>query len=467
MGETRILVPENNNWLGSIMSVERTETLSQQQGPRIRRVPQIFSGIESNKKCYEPMVVSIGPYYHGKLDGFLEMEKSKCNMVRGFVQQSGKHNIEELNKTVEDVAEVARRCYDEDESVILNDMTEFTKMMFLDGCFVIQFMHCLLRDHQNLKMSSHFAALVARDMFLLENQLPFVVLRSLMKLRFGSDEEGIKLIKDFIKHIRAMPRQRVSCRKKISKFFSKTIPRRAISNYSAKDPEMGEYYGASHLLELFHMHFVTSVDKNVTVDSSRTSLYRYHPAMDLRRVGIHFKPSKTSQFTDVQFKPTWLAGRLQIPALTIDDSTKPLLLNLVAYEACLGDNDKLWVTSYICFMDSLIDQPEDVRELRSQGVLIVTLGSEEEVARLFNEVANYLVPNPLAFNKVKKDIESHCRNTFKRWILHYKGPIYTVIFKYSFIFGLIVSALKYVKVFPAEPLYGVCRLPGNNSTLYP
>ena len=39
------------------------------------------------------------------------------------------------------------------------------------------------------------------------------------------------------------------------------------------------------------------------------------------------------------------------------------------------------------------------------------------------------------------------------------GPGYTVIFKYSFIFGLIVSALKYVKVFPAEPLYGVCRLP--------
>ena len=48
------------------------------------------------------------------------------------------------------------------------------------------------------------------------------------------------------------------------------------------------------------------------------------------------------------------------------------------------------------------NKPEDVRELRSQGVLIVTLGSEEEVARLFNEVANYLVPNPLAFNKVKK-----------------------------------------------------------------
>ncbi|KAF9664613.1 hypothetical protein SADUNF_Sadunf16G0036600 [Salix dunnii] len=442
------------------MGVERRETMSQQQGPRIPRVPQIFSGIKSNKKCYEPMVVSIGPYYRGKHDDFQEMEKSKVNMVRTFVRQSMRH-IDEFYKAVVDVAEEARRCYVEDGSVELDDMTEFTKMMFLDGCFVIQFMHCLLDDHENLKMTSHVAALVARDILLLENQLPFVVLRRLLNLRFG-DEEGMKLIKDFIKHIRAMPRQRDSCRKRISKFFRKTIFLGA-SN-TPKDTAMEEYYGASHLLELFHMHFL---DKNATVDSSKTSLYRYHPAMELRRVGIHFNPSKTSKFTDVQFKPTCLAGRLQIPPLTIDDSTKSLLLNLVAYEACLGDNDKLWVTSYICFMDSLIDQPEDVRVLRSQGILLVTLGSEDEVAKLFNEVANYLVPNPRAFNKVKIDIESHCRNTFKRWILHYKGPVYTVIFKYSFIFGLIVSALKYVKVFPAQPLYGVCRLPDNNSTLYP
>jgi len=406
MEETHILVPENNNWLGSIMSVERTETMSQQQGPRIiPRVPQIFSGIESNKKCYEPMVVSIGPYYHRKHDGLKEMEKSKQSMVRGFVQHSGKH-IEEVYKTVVDVAQEARRCYVEDESFKLVGMTEFTKMMFLDGCFVFQFMYCLLHDRENLKMSSHVAALVTRDMLLLENQLPFLVLRPLMELRF--EDGGMKLIKGFIKHIQAMPRQL-----RISKFFRKTILRGALNLITQKGPTMEEYNVAAHFLELFHMYFA---DKNAPVDSSKTSLYRYHPAMELRRAGIHFKPSKARQFTDVQFKPTWLAGRLQIPPLTIDESTKSILLNLVAYEACLGDNNKLWVTSYICFMDSLIDHPEDVRVLRSRGILHVTLGSEEEVAKLFNEVAKYLVPNPHAFNKVKKDIESHFRNTIKRWV---------------------------------------------------
>jgi hypothetical protein len=50
-------------------------------------------------------------------------------------------------------------------------------------------------------------------------------------------------------------------------------------------------------------------------------------------------------------------------------------------------------------MDSLIDPPEDVREreLRSQGILLNTLGSDRQVAELFNDIANYLVPNPYAY----------------------------------------------------------------------
>ncbi|PNX67704.1 hypothetical protein L195_g063645, partial [Trifolium pratense] len=35
-------------------------------------------------------------------------------------------------------------------------------------------------------------------------------------------------------------------------------------------------------------------------------------------------------------------------------------------------------------MDSLIDHPEDVRKLRSEGILLNYLGSDKEVAKLFN-----------------------------------------------------------------------------------
>jgi hypothetical protein len=109
-----------------------------------------------------------------------------------------------------------------------------------------------------------------------------------------------------------------------------------------------------------------------------------------------------------------------------------------------------------------------VKELRSKGILISTLGSDKQVAELFNEISDYLVPNPYAYSKVKRDIENHYRNGIKRWILHYKGPTYTFIFKYSFIFGLIVTAIKaYVSVVPMNPVFGVCKMPAANVTLYP
>ncbi len=44
-------------------------------------------------------------------------------------------------------------------------------------------------------------------------------------------------------------------------------------------------------------------------------------------------------------------------------------------------------------MDSLIDLAEDVMVLRSKGILLNFLGSDQEVANLFNAIAKILVPN--------------------------------------------------------------------------
>ena len=63
-------------------------------------------------------------------------------------------------------------------------------MMFLDGCFVLQFMYSTAKNNRGyMGMKSHTIAFVRRDMFLLENQLPFLVLKALMSLRFKEDEE--------------------------------------------------------------------------------------------------------------------------------------------------------------------------------------------------------------------------------------------------------------------------------------
>ncbi|KAL9667578.1 hypothetical protein QQ045_001940 [Rhodiola kirilowii] len=148
----------------------------------------------------------------------------------------------------------------------------------------------------------------------------------------------------------------------------------------------------------------------------------YRSAKELKTVGIHFRPSRTQSFTDVSFQSNLLSGTLWLPPLTVDDSTKSMLLNMVAYETCPDAPDDFAVTSYICLMDALIDQAEDVMELRSKGILLNLLGSDQQVADLFNEIGNDLASNPNAYSVVKEEIENHYRNKLNIWIAQWLHP---------------------------------------------
>ena len=130
----------------------------------------MLSVIEVNKDCYDPLKVSVGPYHHGKPE-LKEVENIKLMMARQFVQQS-EELVEDLHDKVAEVSNEAGQYYAEGSTEGLED-EQFTQMMFLDVCFILQFIFCLLRHTENLRMNSHVAALVTRDLFLLENHPPF------------------------------------------------------------------------------------------------------------------------------------------------------------------------------------------------------------------------------------------------------------------------------------------------------
>ncbi|KAL8234144.1 hypothetical protein R6Q59_020244 [Mikania micrantha] len=126
--------------------------------------------------------------------------------------------------------------------------------------------------------------------------------------------------------------------------------------------------------------------------------------------GIHFNPSETKSLAHIEFcKGCWWfsAAKVKLPPITVDDSTKPMLLNLIAYEMWSRDASDARVTSYVYLLDTLIDNPEDVKVLRKAGVLENSLGSDKEVAKLFNEMGTDLVPNNLAYMETKNMIQRH------------------------------------------------------------
>ncbi|KAL7170215.1 hypothetical protein ACSBR2_035138 [Camellia fascicularis] len=75
-----------------------------------------------------------------------------------------------LYKQVAGVADEARNCYAElTESF---DNKAFTRMLFLDGYFIIHCINICVKDKEEqdkMKMKIHDKACVQRDLFLLEN----------------------------------------------------------------------------------------------------------------------------------------------------------------------------------------------------------------------------------------------------------------------------------------------------------
>lgn len=145
-------------------------------------------------------------------------------------------------------------------------------------------------------------------------------------------------------------------------------------------------------------------------------------------MGIRFKARKSGKINEVTFASCFsLSKELTLYPLTIHNNTKPILLNLVAFEMSPHGPDDFSVTSYICFMDSLVDNFEDVIELRSSDILMNYLGSDQQVANMFNDISKGLFPHPNAYYDVKSKIQKHYKNKVKIWMAdwlhtHFSSP---------------------------------------------
>ncbi|XP_022866392.1 UPF0481 protein At3g47200-like [Olea europaea var. sylvestris] len=354
--------------------------------PQIQRVPSLLRDIQSNDKCYDPLVVSIGPYHHGnpQLESF---ENLKIPVAHKFIRACGNQvSYKQLYEEVAKVGESARKCYEKGSTEKYDDES-FNKMMFLDACFVLQIILSKTNSNQTgedlLGPWAHHLVFARRGLFLLENRIPLLVLKVLIKFRqnklIGSSPEDKKGQKCF-------------------KCLLHLLPEWLIGS----SPE----------------------DKN---EEKFVEWYSYRSVTELESAGIHFRPSQTDHFTDVKFKSHLLSYTLTLCPIVVEDSAKSLLLNLAAYEMCPNDPSDYRIMSYICLMDSLIDHADDVKEFRKRKILLNSLGSDEELARLFNEISNNVVYDNDAYRDVKMQIEKHCQSKAQVWMAewihnHFRSP---------------------------------------------
>ncbi|XP_022854138.1 UPF0481 protein At3g47200-like [Olea europaea var. sylvestris] len=165
-----------DEWLISIKNCKVDETTKKLQ---IERVPPLLRQSNSNENFYDPIIISIGPYHHEK-PGLEAFEQLKIPIAQKFCRcLSNQVSIEQLY-----------------EEVAKTDV-----MMFLDACLVLHFMSNGIDKEQNVDprlYMGYYQGLISVDLLLLENQIPFLVLRALMNFIFDSERQK-ELIQKFFK----------------------------------------------------------------------------------------------------------------------------------------------------------------------------------------------------------------------------------------------------------------------------
>ncbi|MFQ6635678.1 hypothetical protein Gotur_011163 [Gossypium turneri] len=383
--------------------------------PLIRKVPSTLLRNEDFKKYFKPKVISIGPLHHDDLT-FRESKKLKLKLAALFVKKIGVDK-DTLYNNMKTEIDGLKKCYDpkglENYS---NDNEKLAWMFFVDGCAILQAVYMLYGQSycstpNEFFIKNELLTFVYSDLFLLENQLPFRVLELLTNSR-----DGKKFMEAIIRFINGTVKDSQSHQQ--DRFWS-----------SEWWPQQGERIHLLHLLRvrlLFkkeekenpwrHCRFCARFFMYLINRSNQTRIKGHHShtlrnVKELKKAGIRLKASETSCLTDISFSPFFFLGKLQLPQITVDDST----VNLIAYEMCPNFFNNFTVTSYMGFLDSLIDEAEDVKELRDAGILYHRFGSDKEVAKLIKKMNIDLVPSPMIYSGVKGQIHNHCKTT---WIKH-------------------------------------------------
>ncbi|KAL3525663.1 hypothetical protein ACH5RR_014035 [Cinchona calisaya] len=415
--------PDSSDWLISIK--ERLDHANQDDDGStwsklcIYKVPQYLRET-GDDRAYLPQIVSLGPYHHNKRR-LRNMDPHKWRAVNHILKRTNQ-DITLYLDAIKVLEERARACY---EGPICLSSNEFVEMMVLDGCFILELFRGAAEGFKQLGYSRNdpiFAMRgsmhsIQRDMIMLENQIPLFLLDRLFGIQMGQPElRGIvaRLALRFFDPLSPTdePLTR-SDRSRLEISFGR--------NTSTFDPLAD--LGGLHCLDVFRRSLLRVGPQPTpriwvkkwshshrVADKRRQQLI--HCVTELREAGINFKKRKTDRFWDVKFKD----GVLKIPRLLIHDGTKSLFLNLIAFEQCHLDCTN-YITSYVVFMDNLINSPEDVSILHYCGIIEHWLGSDAEVADLFNRLCQEVVfdINDSYLSPVSQQVNRYCEHRWNTW----------------------------------------------------
>nr|XP_043627342.1 UPF0481 protein At3g47200-like [Erigeron canadensis] len=312
-----------------------------------------------NPSLFIPRVVSIGPLHKEKLN-LKSTEARKAAFVNELLSEIGfiDETLHNCVQKVYDKIERIRGCYDGMKKTAYND-DEFTQMMVMDACFILQFISKLSGSGNLLSDNRLRSRSIALDLVLLENQIPFFVLEDIYEStinKLQSRPSLITMLSNLLGYINP---------------FTDCIKMDNIGTETTHD----------HILGLLHKVYLPKLPNSSTISVLPTA----HSAVELDKIGVKFRPKDEKiwplsiDFQSSSHKPT-----LRMPVVVIDNFFEVVVKNLIVYEQYSPVYN--YVTSYAMALDMLVDSPADIAKLGESDVLVNHLGSNEKASDMIKNI---------------------------------------------------------------------------------
>lgn len=380
-------------------SIDDKLGLINRERPPKRSIFQVPNKLRKfNEDSYSPRVVSIGPIHRGKSE-LLAMEELKWSYVETFFYR--KENpvtaLEDACQKILDLEDKARKYYARDFKRL--SKYQLAKILIIDGCFILEL---LLRKSDQLKLKFENKGVInikedpilnndlmirslQQDLALLENQIPFVVLETLIRCIDCN-----------------IPSLRVTYYALV--FFDSVLNFKGVVRVNMRrEEEAGDSINL-HLLQIMHNYYLpASLNIDVSVSGEKKWGFE-HCATQLYEGGLQFKKSSSDHLLDIVFDEN--RGVIQIPQLRVGGIASSLVRNLVAFEQCnFGTTHHM--TAYVMLMRSLISSSEDAEFLRRREILELELGSDEGVLNYFKNICGEIVPKDYYFDGLCQQVNKY------------------------------------------------------------
>ncbi|OWM66120.1 UPF0481 protein At3g47200-like [Punica granatum] len=347
----------------------------------IYRVPEKY--LRAKEEAYTPHIISIGPF-HRNNKRLHSAEEIKLRYLKSFLTRI-KADLLSCTRMVKESEEQIRECYQE---IITLSSNEFVEMILVDAAFIVEL---FIRNHFKELRDEHDAIFdkqwmsdgVFHDLLLLENQLPFFILEKLFD--------------------NALMKSPVTFFKLTFEYFKDILRAHELVNTRIQVRHLVDYVRALQLPS-----FARGVTKSRGIAKFETT----RSATELMEAGVRFKRGEgICSVLDIIFRD----GVLQMPHFVVHEWSEPYYRNMIAYEQC--HHDDKYISSYIVLMDSLINTQRDVQILIQSGILENQLGSDDDLATLFNTLFKETLRESSQFyySKLCENLNAYSRTRWHQW----------------------------------------------------